>query len=166
MEKIIFFRNAKLMDLKKVIDIEKLINYEKFESWFSYNYEMTEEEINFLKKLISANELYLSSYNEQKLSMRFIAQILNKVDFYFGDVFDWYENEISCKINDFILKGKPYFIVANGIDEPEKPFFFLQEHKKFVNSSGNPEYQVLASMVTAIHMNNSKKIIGGFVTIF
>ncbi len=162
-KKIIPFRNAGLEELMKVVNIKKIVNYKKFEKWFSYDYKITENEIDFLKELISVNELYLSYYNEQKLSMRFVAPILLRVNFQFKDVFDWYQNEIIAEINGFTFKGIPDFLVAKGIEKPKNPFFFLQEYKKSLNAYGNPENQVLAAMLAAINLNNSKKIIGSFV---
>ncbi len=61
------------------------------------------------------------------------------------------------------MYGKPDLIVATGIEEPEKPFFFLQEYKKSLNPSGNPEYQVIAAMITAMTLNNAKIIRGSYV---
>ncbi len=162
-EKIIKFREIKIDDLKKIVEINKIINYEKFSNWFSFDYKITEEENNFLRKIISDNELYLSYYSEQKLSMKFIANILNKIDFNFKDIFEWYGDEIKFNLNGFTLKGRPDFFLAKGIENPKKPFFFLQEYKKSLNSTGNPENQVLAAMLVAINLNNSKKILGGFI---
>ncbi len=162
-DKIINFSFASLRKLMEVVKIKKIKNHSKFDEWFSYNYKINEDESEFLEKLVNRHELDLSSYSEQKLTIRFIAPILNRIDFHFDDVKDWYSSEISCKLNGFLLKGKPYLIVAKGIDFPEKPYFFLQEYKKSVNPYGNPEYQVLAEMLAAITLNKSNKIYGSFV---
>ncbi len=162
-EKIIKFRDATIDKLMEVVNIRPVVNDEKFEKWFNYNYQISENEKKFFLNLIKKNRLYLSYYNEQKLSIKFIGPILNEVDFHFRDIFDWYGEEISCEINGFLLKGKPDFIIAKGIEKPKNPFFFLQEYKKSLNATGNPENQVLAAMLAAINLNNSNKIIGSFV---
>ncbi len=163
MKEIISFGFINLKKLNKIVNIQRVINDKKFDEWFNYNYKISEEENKFLKYLINSRKLYLPYYNEQKLSMKFIAPILNKVDFCFANIQDWYSSEISCELNGFLLKGKPYLMVATGIETPEKPYFFLQEYKKSINSKGNPEFQVLAAMITAIELNKNNKIIGSFV---
>ncbi|OQX97436.1 MAG: hypothetical protein B6I24_08820 [Bacteroidetes bacterium 4572_128] len=163
MEKIITFRNASIESLMKIVNIKKLINYSKFNEWFSFNYKISKEEENFIKKHIELNELYLPFYNEQKLSIRFIGPILNKINFNFDNILDWYGSEISCKLNGFLLKGKPDFIVAGGISFPEKPYFFMQEYKKSITPKENPEYSLLAEMLCAIVLNKTNKIIASFV---
>ncbi len=70
---------------------------------------------------------------------------------------------MRCKLNNYFLNGEPDFVVATGIEEPKTPYFFLQEYKKSVNPTGNPEFQVLATMLTAMTLNNTNEIKGGFI---
>ncbi len=163
MKKIINFRFATVEKLMEVVNIKQVINDKKFVEWFNYNYKISAEEENFLKNHINLHRLYLSYYNEQKLTVKFIVPIINKVNFYFKDVQDWYGSEISCELNNFILKGKPDLMVAKGIYRPKTPYFFIQEHKKTINPGGNPQYQVLAEMLAAINLNKTNKIFGSFV---
>ncbi len=163
LEKSLNFREATLEKLMEIVNIQQVDNETKFEEWFSYKYELYEEEKSFLKELIKENKFYLNSYNEQTLTVKFIGFILNKVKFRNKKIKDWYEYSISCKLNNWTLKGYPDFFVATGINEPKKPYFFLQEYKKSVNPTGNPEYQVLAAMLAAIEKNNTNTIKGGYI---
>ncbi len=162
-ENIIVFRNCTLKKLMQVVNIKKLKKHSKFYEWFSYDYKISEKEKDFFLELIDIHELHLSSYSEQKLSIRFIGAILNQINFHYENVKDWYGSEISCELNGFILKGKPDLIVATGIDEVEEPYFFIQEYKKSINPSGNPEYQLIAGMITAMELNKKNKIYGSFI---
>ncbi|OQX98571.1 MAG: hypothetical protein B6I24_05130 [Bacteroidetes bacterium 4572_128] len=162
-EKTITFRFASIENLKEVINIKAIIKDEKFDKWFNYNYKISDKEKNILENLIKKNRLNLSLYSEQKLAIKFIAPILNEVDFNFKDIKDWYGEEINCKLNGFLLKGKPDLMIATGISFPKKPYFFLQEYKRSINPKGNPEYQVLAGMLVAMQLNKKNKIYGGFV---
>ena len=72
-------------------------------------------------------------------------------------------SNIFCELNNYILQGEPDFIVATGIEAPEIPFFFLQEYKRALNPTGNPELQILAAMLTAMTLNKTKIIRGGYV---
>ena len=71
----IIFRFATLRQLMDVVNIKQLINDEKFEEWFNYKHKITDDENKFLKRLIEIHRLYLTSYNEQKLSIRVIGPI-------------------------------------------------------------------------------------------
>ena len=117
--KTITFRFATLQALMKVVNIEKKDNDSKFESWFNYKYKIKDDEDFLIKRLIKKHKLFLHSYNEQTLEMRFISPILNKIDFETEHFKDWYEYKISAEINGYTLTGTPDFMVANGLDIPE-----------------------------------------------
>ncbi len=162
-EKKLNFRAATIEKLADVVNIEQADEEGKFEEWFSYKYEMKKDEELFLKELIKENKFYLNSYNEQTLTVKFIGLVLYKVKFRDKRVKDWYEYGISCKLNGWTLSGFPDFFVATGRDEPKRPYFFLQEYKREVKSSGHPKYQVLAAMLAAMTLNKTKTIKGGYI---
>ncbi len=91
-----------------------------------------------MKKLIKDNIIYLQAFNEQTLTAKFIVPVLNKIEFRDKHVKDWYQYAINCKLNGWTLSVFPDFFVATGIDEPKTPYFFLQEYKRGIKSSGNP----------------------------
>ena len=157
------FRAATLKKLMEVVNIKYAYEEDKFNEWFLYKYEVLEEEKLFLKILIEKNRGLLSTFNEQTLITKFIAPVLNKIDFRNEHIKDWYEYGITCKLNGWTLSGQPDFFVATGIEEPETPYFFLQEYKRAVKSSGFPNYQVLAAMLTALTLNKTRIIRGGYI---
>ena len=105
---------------------------------------------------------YFTIYSEEELKAKFITPILNKVDFMVGDVKDWYERPLRAIINDFEIGGYTDYMVAKGEDEPELPYFFLQEFKPSVSNTP-PESQLLAELITALHLNNLTEMKGGTV---
>ena len=162
-DKTITFRFATLKKLMQVVEIEEIVNYDKFKNWFNYKYDISEQETSFFSELIKTHIIYLSSYNEISLTIKFIGPILNKVKFITKKFKDWYGYKMESKLNNYTLKGEPDLIIATGIDEPEIPYFFLQEYKKTINSTGNPKYQVLAEMLAAISLNKSNIIRGSYI---
>ena len=156
------FRNITYPDLENIVTISKLDNDKKFENWFSYKYKISEDESAFLNKLIRKNKLYFSGYNEYHLRAKFISPILNKVDFVFDDIKDWYEYSLSATINGFLLKGRSDFMIAKGNFIPKKPYFFLQEFKP-THSTSNPEFQLLAEMLVAMTINKNNVLHGGYI---
>ncbi len=162
-EKKLNFRAATIEKLAEIVNIEQADEEGKFEEWFSYKYDIKKDEELFLKELIKENKFYLNSYNERTLTVKFIGRVLNQIGFRDKRVKDWYEYAISCKLNGWILSGFPDFFVATGRTEPKTPYFFLQEYKRGIKSSGDPENQVLAAMLTAMTLNKTKTIKGGYI---
>ncbi len=162
-EKVLNFRSSTLEKLMEIVNIEDAYEKSKFDEWFTYKYDLKKEEENFIEKLIKKNRSFLHSYNEQTLTVKFIGQILNKIEFSNKFVKDWYGYSMSCKLNGWSLIGNPDFFVATGIEEPRTPYFFLQEYKREIKSSGHPKYQVLAAMLTALTLNKKNKIVGGYI---
>ena len=162
-EKIINYNNVTLEQLVEVVNIKQIINNSKFEEWFNYKFKITESDELFFKELILENKISLQSYNEQSLTIKFIAPILNRVKLRGENFKDWYGYKIECKLNGYILKGEPDLTVATGLDTPRTPYFFMQEYKRGVNPHGNPEYQVLAEMLTAMTLNKKNIFKGSYI---
>ena len=160
--KVYNYQGISLKDLREIVDIKPKLNASKFDDWFSYKYKISEDEQKFLEELIKCNILYLPKYNETKLLVKFIAPLLNRVNFIKDDIRDWYENFLSGEVNGHKFNGKTDFMVAKGIFEPEKPYFFIQEFKQSLPTS-NPEFQLLAEMLVAIEINKKNIIHGCFI---
>lgn len=149
--------------LKNVVKIKKKDNDAKFDNWFSFNYKISNDDDFFLNKLIKQHKLYLSNYNEEQLKMKFLSPVLNRVDFFFDDIKDWYDYGLSAMINGILLKGRPDFMVAKGDKIPVKPYFFIQEFKPSRSLDDDPEDQLLAEMLVAIKINNKNIMHGCFI---
>ncbi|MFK7979972.1 MAG: hypothetical protein AB8G86_08325 [Saprospiraceae bacterium] len=162
MKKQLSFSNIKLKDLRKVVAIKPITDETVFDKWFNFDYVISKEETHFLRELIANNQLRIATYSEEELKMKFIAPLLNKIDFTFAEVTDWYERPISCQINEVNLGGTTDYLVAKGIDEPELPYFFIQEFKPS-RSNGFPEYQLLAELLVALQLNGEKQILGAYI---
>ncbi len=113
-KKIINYQNINYRDIAKVVNIKIKDNDSKFDNWLSYKYEISKEENSFLENLIKQNKLYLSIYNEAKLLVRFISPLLTRVDFYKGEIKDWYNDLLSGEVNGYKFSGRTDFMVAKG----------------------------------------------------
>lgn len=159
---ILSFSNATLKKLKVFFDIDLRLEEMVFEKWFSFSYSISTEEKKTLDQLIQTHRLKLPLYQEEKLKAKFISPVLNLVQFYSGELDDWYETEMSHEFDHVILKGITGFLVAKGTDIPEIPYFYLQEFKYSLPDK-DPKYQLLAEMIAAIGQNNSSEIKGCYV---
>lgn len=89
---------------------------------------------------------------------------MNKVNFksFENKTRDFYEETLIYETENFILRGVTDFVVAKGLEYPEKPYFFIQEFKKGLQYS-NPEPQLLAELISAVELNNFTQIKGAFI---
>ncbi len=161
-EKIINYQNINYRDIAKVVNIKPVYSETKFNNWFLYKYKISTSEETFLKNLIEKNKANLSIYNEAKLLVRFISQVLMKVDFDTGEIKDWYNDLLSGEVNGYKFSGRTDFMVAKGEAYPEKPYFFIQEFKR-TTPHNNPLYQLLAEMIVALEINKTNIMHGGYI---
>ncbi len=163
MEKLQYnFSSIKFSELIEIVPLKKELNHSKFTTWFESNYEVNEEETVFLQKLIDKNYLYLPSYSEEDLKMKFISYILGKVEFMHGHVNDFYHASLRAEVNGVILNGFADYMVAKGIKEPRKPYFLIQEFKP-TQADKDVEDQLLAELLAATALNQVNIMRGAYI---
>lgn len=156
------FSNITLNALRQVVPLKQIVDDSRFDTWFAYQPTLQNDERQLLQYLLNKHRPYFYSYSEEELKAKFITPILNKVDFMIGDIKDWYERPLKTVLNGYEIGGYTDYMVAKGEDEPELPYFFLQEYKPSV-ANIPPENQLLAELVVAAHINNTNEMKGGTV---
>ena len=158
------FGKIKVKELEKLFNLKIIFGQKAFNDWFNYDAILDTGDILFLKTLLEQEKNLLRFYNEEDLKIHFISPILNRINFksYEYEVRDFYEEYLIYETDDFILKGIVDFFVAEGLKNPKKPYFFIQEFKRGVGYS-NPEPQLLAQLICALELNNFKSIKGAFI---
>ena len=159
---ILSFSSVTLKKIRKYFDVKVKYTKTPFNEWFSYEYIIPKEEKKRLDELIEIHQLKLTAYKEEKLKAKFIIPVLNLVRFFTDELDDWYETEIQAEFDHVILKGITDYLVATGSDDPEIPFFYLQEFK-YSYPDKDPKYQLLAEMIAATAINPSDTMKGCFV---
>jgi hypothetical protein len=160
--KTLSFSHIKFADLQKVVKIRQSLNDDLFADWFAYDYAISHAEMDLLQALIAEHRTLMFSYSEDELKMKFLAPLLNAVKFQTDLVRDWYQRPLKATINHVTLSGYVDFMVARGVEEPERPYFFIQEFKK-THSEQDPKNQVLAEMLVALHLNQATIMRGAFI---
>ena len=152
-----------LNDLEEIFDIKREQNKKIFDKWFLQKYNISEEENLFLKKLVNRHFDKIINYTELELISKFIAPILNMVDFELKDkkIRDWYEVPLKYEYKNIVFNGRCDYVVARGYDNPINPYFFIQEFKQA--SSSFPEYQLIAEMIVSTLINKTKTIKGAYI---
>ena len=150
--------------LENLVDIEIQPRKTKFNNWFDNNIYLDDNNILFLSKLLDKNIDFINEYSEEDLKVKFLAPLLNKIDFFDkeNNFRDFYELPLRYETEKFIFNGTTDFVVSKGLFRAKKPYFFIQEFKKG-KKDGYPESQLLAELITGIELNNWKEIKGCFI---
>jgi hypothetical protein len=107
----------------------------------------------------------IHDFNEWELAVKVIGKIIQEVNFDGMRLRSFSQRELKAVVDGEELSGKPDWMIATGSQDPRKPFFFLQEHKKTIDSDGDPMGQCLAAMLAAqeINQNHEEILYGGVV---
>ncbi len=162
-ENYISFNTINFNQLKKIVNIQEVDFEEKFNDWFNFSYLISDEETYFLKNLISKNKFFISSFSEDELKAEFLIPLLNRVSFWVNNKRAWYSRPLSAKINNVEIGGFADFMVACGDENPEKPYFFIQEFKR-EGKTVHPKNQLLAEMIVATELNKTIFFCGAYIT--
>jgi hypothetical protein len=158
------FSKIKFRDLKSLVYLKRKLNNENiFYDWFNFDYNLNDDEIYFLETLLKKELPYIHIYKEENLKVKFITPILNKINFVINDeIRDFYNEKITYESDEFIFSGETDFVFAKGIEESEKPYFFIQEFKKSKENS-DPEPQLLSELISAVELNSWDSIKGAYI---
>ncbi len=134
-----------------------------FNEWFDNAIHLDEATLDFIADLLKKESVYLDFYSEEDLKIKFLAPLLNRIDFKINDnLRDFYEAKLNYETDDFMLTGTTDFMVSQGLKRPKKPYFFIQEFKKSKNNS-DPEPQLIAELISAVELNAFKTMKGAFI---
>ncbi len=131
------------------------------EKWMAPRSQPSKEEEKVLSELSETLQDRVWDWNEDELKICFIARLLHLADFEHGDYRPFFSREISAVHNEEKLSGTVDFMVAWGKRSPKRPLFFINEHKKEHDSSGDPLGQLMIAMVAAQKVNNDDNPVYG-----
>lgn len=151
-------------DLITLFEIERNLDPHRFDEWFNTPLDIDHPIHTFLSELLDENRLLIDSYGEEDLKVNFIAPLLKKVRFtsYENHLRDFYEVPMTYTTSRFIFNGTVDFVVAKGLIETKKPYFFIQEFKRS-EKYGNPRPQLLAELISALELNQWISIKGAYI---
>ncbi len=110
---------------------------------------------------------YVDSWNEDELKSLFINPFMSLAEFVspYYKVFTQRPMSVRYANDTLVTEGKVDFMLAKGIQTPQKPHFFLHEYKPEKNRDNDPCGQLLISMVASQRTNqDDKPIYGIYVT--
>ena len=122
---------------------------EKLREWISHSHPIPETDRPYVERLCDLLLDERNYWNEMELRTEFIGPFLHLANFR-GEGFKPFSlRPLSAVVEGVVLSGKPDWLVATGITEPVRPFFFIHEYKQLKVGSPDPLGQVLAAMLAA-----------------
>jgi hypothetical protein len=104
---IYYFSKIKDQELRQLVNIKPKFSTDIFDNWFNNQIIIKDNDIQFLTELLNKEFNFIRIYQEEDLKVKFIAPILNKIDFrdINKEIRDFYEQKITYQTENFILTG-------------------------------------------------------------
>ena len=151
-------------DLTTLFEIERNVDRHRFDDWFNTPIDIDRATEVFLAELLDENTILMDSYGEEDLKINFIGPLLKRVRFtsFEQHIRAFYEVSMTYATSRFIFNGTVDFMVAEGLVESKRPYFFIQEFKRS-EDYGNPRPQLLAELISALELNAWPTMKGAYV---
>jgi len=130
-------------------------------AWLAVHCSPAAEDEKLLDTLRENLQNHVYDWNEEELKVKFIAPLLCLVNFDQEDYQSFWDREISVIYEGEKLSGALDFVVAQGKRVPKRPYFFIHEYKKELESSNDPLGQLLIAMIAAQKLNGDQRPIYG-----
>jgi hypothetical protein len=150
--------------LTKTFKLSKVLeNYPLLEEWLTVENDINDKENAELERIRLPLLKNFNNWNEETLKMKFIALLLNLVNYdEIGDFQTLFDAEVKGVVDNIELKCIADFTVAKTIEDLiESPYFYFHEYKRKKNKSDDPIAQVLIPSLIAQEMNADHKPIYG-----
>ena len=159
------FRDCTIVKLRKAFKLERVKNLPSLDLLLSSDFKETEIDRIILLRFQNILNENIDYWNEQELNVNFIGPLISLSNFGNERYFNSFsERSLSYQINDRELSGKVDGMIASGKEEPEAPYFCLQEYKRETDPDGDPAAQALAAMLVAQKMNdNGEPVYGAYI---
>jgi hypothetical protein len=132
-------------------------------TWLNNKETLTSGEMDFLDQLAERSEPLIDSWNEAELQQKFVNKVVDLVNFDMPEhrCTFFAERYLSASINQYTLYGFADWMVAEGVMQPSRPYFFMHEYKPEGEKQIDGRGQLLALMLAAKILNNDSAPISG-----
>ncbi|TAE10441.1 MAG: hypothetical protein EAZ95_14760 [Bacteroidetes bacterium] len=154
------FEKWKTDEIELTFGIAEIYNLPAMQDWLQALYDITQQEEKIVGDLCQEIGEYGKFWNEEDTKAFFIIPLINLIRFqqkgkyrtfmeatFQADLIDVHHN--TCA-----LRGRVEMVVATGKQEPQTPFFFLNEYKAQRKVVTDPQGQLLIAMLAAQVKNN------------
>ncbi len=149
------FEKWKIGELHHAFDLTRHYeNFETLEKWLQSIHPIADRDRERLEELKKDLVYNADIWNEDELKFFFISQLVAVCHLKSKHYKIFTQRSIVAKVNEIKLSGVVDFVIAKGIDEPEKPFFFIHEYKQEKKHANDPLAQLLSAMLAAQALND------------
>lgn len=163
------FSEARLPLLRHTFNLTQDFSFqlEEFKIWLEKAQEenLSEAETNDLKRLQAPLLRAGRGWNEVELESKFIAPLFWLANIEDGNLGYFMERELSAEVEGILLSGNVDAMIAKGLEEPEAPYFCMQEFKRSQDPRGSADAQALAAMLAAQALNKNRRPVYGLFVI-
>ena len=155
------FEKWKTEEVERTFGIKYLQSMSLMQDWLQFQQALTTEEEKIAEKLRLFLQKFANFWNEEDMKVFFIVPILQIVEFYEFDKYRTFMEAtleahlIDAQNNPCLLRGRVEMVVATGKQDPQTPFFFLNEYKAQRKVVTDPQGQLLIAMLVAQAKNSA-----------
>ncbi len=151
-------------DITDQFGLDTKVDCQHLETWLNADDSLSEDEIIELTRLQQKLRQNVDIWNEQELIIKFIALLVDMVDYDTPNYKSFANRKLSGEIDGMSVSGEVDLMIASGKYEPKAPYFCLHEFKKEQGTDKDPYGQLLIAMITAEEINKHEHpIYGAFV---
>ena len=148
------FRDWKFEEVQRTFGLSRSFEYPPLEELLRASYQPSERDRLTLQELRQELLYTIDTLNEEELKVYFIGPLLRLIPFRSGSRRPFLDRPMSFSYGDGQeTNGKVDWVLAEGIQDPREPFFFIHEYKKEIEATGDPLGQLLIAMVGAQRQN-------------
>jgi hypothetical protein len=151
-------------DVGKAFGITRLYEHALWDMFDTLQLDKTHSQSSEIEELRLRLRKYVDAWNEDEIKFLFISPLINLVNYSTSDKYKIFTQRPMSVIYDNgtkITSGKVEFMIATGIQTPQKPFFFLHEYKQENRRDNDPLGQLLIAMVAAKTQNADNEVLYG-----
>lgn len=158
------FEKWKTEEVEQTFGIELAKTLPLMEEWLAFSQPLSPKEDEQAEFCRGRLQDFADLWNEEDMKIFFIAPILQIIDFYKPKKYrafmeaTFQANLVDAQNNPCTLRGRVEMVVATGKQDPQTPFFFLNEYKAQIKVVSDPKGQLLSAMVAAQAKNNGKNL--------
>ena len=148
------FRDWKFEEVQRTFGLSRLFQHPPLDKLLQASHEPSVRHQITLEELRQELLYTIDTLNEEELKVYFIGPLLRLISFRSGERRPFLDRPMSFSYGEGeTTSGKIDWVLAEGIQDPRAPYFFLHEYKKEVEATGDPLGQLLIVMVGAQRQN-------------
>jgi hypothetical protein len=158
------FQDWDALDIEMLLGIPQVNQLPALQQWLNTSALQTMDTHPLLASLREELNRFYRAWNEAELQCRFISPLLHTIHMHGKYYNNFFERKLKVEIATYHVEGTVDFMVASGLYEPEQPYFFLHEYKRFKGTEADPLGQLLIAMIAAqLENNDGLPVYGCFV---